>query len=324
MDETRDVESLSKGAALVDVGRELVVATGADCVRFLQGIVTGDIAGTPVGAGCHATLLTTKAHIVAEMWAFPRATEMYLAVPRGEGANSAGALSRYAVMDDFVATPHPDFTIVAILGPAAAERLAAAGYSPEEIESRPLWSHVEASGPAGVLWLVRARQLGVDGFWIGGPAAAIRILTDTLEGLSVPRLAPDVAEALRVAAGEPAWGREITGEYFPMEVGLDDAIDYSKGCFLGQEPIVRIRDRGHLNWRLVRLEAELEGGYVPVPGDRLETATKSKAGRITSSAQLPDGRSVALALAHVSVVAGQQVTVRAAEGDGTTLATVNG
>lgn len=317
MDETRNLELLNSSAVLAEVFRELVVATGADRVRFLQGIITADVAGTPVGSGCHATLLTTKAHVVAEMWAFPRALDLYLAVPRGEAANTAQALSHYAIMDDFTAAPHPDFVFVAVLGPAAATRLAAAGYSSEEIAGRPLWSHADVSGPAGVLWLARVRQLGAAGFWVGGPAAAVRILTDALETLHVPRLAPEAAEAARVLAGEPAWGREITGEYFPMEVGLADAIDYGKGCFLGQEPIVRIRDRGHTNWRLVRLEQAIARGeavgehdaYVPVAGDRLETDTRPKAGRLTSIARLPDGRWVGLAMAHVSLTAGQQVRI---------------
>ncbi|MBC8133993.1 MAG: hypothetical protein H7X95_13495, partial [Deltaproteobacteria bacterium] len=172
MAETHDLDFLKKSAVLVDVARDLVVVSGADRVRFLQGIVTGNIAGTPLGAGCHAALLTTKAHIVAEMWAFPRQAEMYLAVPRGEADTAAQALSRYAIMDDFAAVGSPAFTMVGLLGPAAAGCLAAAGYATAAIEAAPLWSHADVSGPAGTLWLVHARQLGVDGFWIGGPMAA--------------------------------------------------------------------------------------------------------------------------------------------------------
>jgi folate-binding Fe-S cluster repair protein YgfZ len=96
-----------------------------------------------------------------------------------------------------------------------------------------------------------------------------------------------------------------------MEVGLDDAIDYRKGCYLGQEPIVRIRDRGHINWRLAGLD--VTGDADPAAGDRLETDAKPKAGRITSAARLPDGRGVALAMLHVSVPAGSTVRVRHGE-----------
>ncbi len=327
MDDTRDLGLLETSAVVVGVAREIVLATGADRVRFLQGIVTGNIAGTPVGAGCHAALLTTKAHVVAEMWAFVRESNMYLAVPRGEAATVSQALSRYAIMDDFAAASLADFTLMAFLGPRAGALLAEAGYATDGIDSRPAWSHADVTGPGGVLWLARVRQLGVDGYWIGGSAAIAARLSDTLGTLGVARLSTDAAEAARVAAGEPAWGREITGDYFPMEVGLDDAIDYTKGCFLGQEPIVRIRDRGHVNWRLVRLDLgapgkPAAGGYAPVPGDRLETDAKAKAGRLTSVALLPDGKGIALALAHVSIAPGAEVRIVAAEGTGIAIATV--
>ncbi len=66
-----------------------------------------------------------------------------------------------------------------------------------------------------------------------------------------------------------------------MEVGLDGAIDYSKGCYLGQEPIVRIRDRGHINWRLVGLD--VDGPHDPAAQDLIESDVKAKAGRVTSA-----------------------------------------
>jgi folate-binding Fe-S cluster repair protein YgfZ len=101
-----------------------------------------------------------------------------------------------------------------------------------------------------------------------------------------------------------------------MEVGLTAAIDYQKGCYLGQEPIVRIRDRGHINWRLVGLDVtppsdSPPGG--PTAGDALEADTKPKAGRVTSAARLPDGRAVALAVLHVSIPVGAEIRIRHGE-----------
>jgi folate-binding Fe-S cluster repair protein YgfZ len=96
-----------------------------------------------------------------------------------------------------------------------------------------------------------------------------------------------------------------------MEVGLSGAIDYGKGCYLGQEPIVRIRDRGHINWRLVGLD--FGGAGDPTPGDPLESDAKPKAGRVTSAARLPDGRGVALALVHTSIPVGAAIRVKHGE-----------
>lgn len=296
---------------LAPLGKDVVVARGEDRVRFLHGVVTGNVAGTPVGGGTHALLLTAKAHVLSEMRLFVRASDLYVFVAAGEGARSAEALARYAVMDDFTAEPAPGLRAVAVLGPHAAPRLDALGLPGSALASGPWWSHAEA----GPLWLARVMQLGAEGFWIAGPAEEVQRLVEALAVAGVPRLSSAAAEAARVMAGEPLWGREITDEYFPMEIGLGDAIDYKKGCFLGQEPIVRIRDRGHTNWRLARVE--LPGGVTVSAGDRLETDEKPKAGKLTSVASVgPPGlpRAVALGVVHASIPAGALVRVTGAAG----------
>ncbi|HEY4187265.1 MAG TPA: hypothetical protein VGP07_19470 [Polyangia bacterium] len=301
--------ALSTGAALLaPLGKEMIVARGADRVRFLHGVVTGDVAGTPQGGGVHALLLTPKAHVLSEMRIFVRENELYLVVAAGQGAETAAALSRYAVMDDFTAEVAPDFQMIAMLGPDAATRLGALGLPAGALAEKNLWSHVGT----GDAWLVRVEQLGVAGFWIGGSASEIARVGAALTAAGTAPLSPALAEAARIAAGEPAWGQEITDEFFPMEIGLGDAIDYRKGCFLGQEPIVRIRDRGHTNWRLARIA--LPEGARPDAGDRLESDLKPKAGKLTSVATGPDGRTVALGVVHVGVPEGASVRVVGASG----------
>jgi tRNA-modifying protein YgfZ len=318
---TATLDSLTTGAVRVGDGpgaRELIVATGADRIRFLHGIVTGDVAGTPVGGGSRSALLTPKGQVVADLRIFVRADDVWIVVAPGTAASTAAALSRYAIMDDFSAAPRAGFASIGLYGPAAAARLAAAGVDPGALASRPLWSHVDADVAAGAsapadaaLWLVRARALGSDGFWIAGDAAAVAAVDGRLAAAGVPALDPSLAEVARILAGEPRTGAEITPDYFPMEVGLDEAIDYSKGCYLGQEPIVRIRDRGHVNYRLMGLE--IEGPHDPAPSDPVESDAKPRAGRVTSVARAPGAAGVALALLHVSVAVGS--TVRVKHGD---------
>jgi hypothetical protein len=162
------LDALTSDAASVDLGpdqpmgHDLVVATGADRIRFLHGLVTGNVAGTPVGGGARSVLLTTKGHVVGDLHIFVRPDDAWIVVPAGQGDIIAQALSRYAIMDDFAAAPRADFRLLAVLGPGAAARLAAAGVGSGEIlgdlGGRPLLSH--ASIDAGALWLVRARALG--------------------------------------------------------------------------------------------------------------------------------------------------------------------
>jgi folate-binding protein YgfZ len=292
---------LAADAAVVDVGaREIIRASGSDRVSFLQRLLTGDVAGTPVGGGSRSLLLNLKGHIVSDLRIFPRADEVWMVVAPGQGEPTAKALSGYAVMDDFTATVEPDRGPLAVHGPRAAERLGAAGLS---VPPGPAWSHVDVDGA----WVVRARALGADGLWVFADGS-------TRAGLArgLPVMPAGVAEALRIESGEPAWGAEITGERFPMEVGLGSAIDHAKGCYLGQEPIVRVRDRGHLNWRLARLEAR-DSAATFSPGDELESDARPRAGRVTSTGQRPGMPPVALVLLHASVAAGTEVRVRHGE-----------
>jgi folate-binding protein YgfZ len=311
---TNDLELAARDAVLLaDPGRELVVATGADRSRFLHGIVTGDVAGTAVGAGCRSALLTPKGHVVADMRLFVGADAIWTVVDAGQGESVAAALARYAIMDDFAAARRDDFAIAPLVGAAAPVRLAAIGIDAGVLADAAPLAHAERAfeGGEATIWVARVRELGLPGFWLGGTRAAIAEARARLAAAGVPALDPAAAEAARIAALEPRFGAEITADYFPMEVGLAGAIDYQKGCYLGQEPIVRIRDRGHINWRLVGLD--VEGAADPAAGDPLESDAKPKAGRITSAGRLPDGRGVAMALLHTSLPVGAAVRIRHGE-----------
>jgi tRNA-modifying protein YgfZ len=306
---TSDIGALERDAVLrTATGRELIVATGADRVRFLHGIVTGTVAGTPVGSGVLSALLTPKGQVLADMRVYVRDDAIWIVVDAGQAAPVATTLARFAIMDDFAAAPRPDFAFSSLLGPAAAARLAAAGVEVAGFASGPLYAHTQVTTDAGDVWIARAHELGADGFWLGAPPSTLAALGARLAAAGTPELEPAAAEAARIAAVEPRFGAEITPDYFPMEVGLDAAIDYGKGCYLGQEPIVRIRDRGHINWRLVGLD--LAGASDPAPHDAIESEVKPKAGRVTSAGRLPDGRGVALAMLHTSVPVGATVHIR--------------
>jgi folate-binding protein YgfZ len=303
---------LDRDAVLVPgAGRELIVATGADRVRFLHGIVTADVSGASPGQGRRSALLTPKGHVVAELHMFVREDAIWIVVGAGQAASVAAALTRYAIMDDFAAAARPDFVLLSLIGPAAGARLAAIGIAPGPLAEAPERTHAEVGFEGGTLWLVRVRELGREGYWIGGEPALVAAAQARLREAGVGELPAPLADALRIGALEPRDGVEITADYFPMEVGLGSAIDYSKGCYLGQEPVVRIRDRGHVNWRLCGLD--IDGAVDPSAGDLLESDTKPKAGRVTSAGRLPDGRGVALGMVHVSVPVG--ATLRIHHGD---------
>jgi folate-binding protein YgfZ len=304
--ETDDVGLLRTGAVLHGGReRELVVATGADRVAFLHRVVTGNVAGTPVGGGCRSALLTLKGHVVADMLIFVRPADIWIVTDAGQGDVLAQTLSKYAVMDDVAFARQKDFGQVGVLGPSAEAAIRSAGvaFDGKPLPGPALLSYVQHSD----FCLVKVHELGVDGYWVAGPEDPA-VTWNRLQSDDVLQLSGAAAEAARIEALEGRWGAEITPDYFPMEVGLTEAIDYTKGCYLGQEPIVRLRDRGHINWRLVQLD--VDGSVDPAPGDALESDVKPKAGKLTSVGRFPGGRAVALGMLHVSVPVGAAVRIK--------------
>ena len=241
--------------------------------------------------------------MVSDLRLFVRADNVRIVVDAGQAAPLATALARYAIMDDFAAAPVPELLLLAV-GPGGARAAGGSGRRRRRAGDGP----AAGTRPAGRFWIARVREFGAEGFWIGGPPTDAASFRGKLAS-DVPELDATVAEAARIDALEPRFGAEITADYFPMEVGLAGAIDYTKGCYLGQEPIVRVRDRGHINWRLVGLD--VAGADDPHPGDLLASEAKPKAGRVTSAARLPNGRGVALAMAHVSLPVGATVHIGA-------------
>ncbi len=296
-------------ALLAPGGKEVLRCSGADRVSFLHRIVTSDVAGTAVGRGCRTALLTIKGHVVHELRVFVAADEVRIVVGPGEAALATAALARYAIADDFLAVPDAATSTLALLGPQAAEPLLAAGVAPPtNLVTMPLWSHVDLdTRDFGELWLVRARACGSDGLWLFGLDDGIGALTRSLTKDGVPSLPATLAEALRIKHGEPKPGAEITSDHFPMELGLANTIAHDKGCYLGQEPIVRIRDRGRTHWRMVGLR--FSGQVLPPAGASIESPRKPGAGTVTSAAFLPGEGGVALGLLHAAVPDNDEVVL---------------
>ncbi|MGB8297419.1 MAG: hypothetical protein WCG85_18485 [Polyangia bacterium] len=307
--ETQTLACLKESVARVDLGGVAVLrCTGADRIGFLHRLTTASVQGVGVGAGCHSLLLDSKGHVVGDLRICVRPDEVRLLVAAAAGQGIAAALARYAVMDDFVVAVEPEMAVKVLCGPRSAQALVAAGVAvPDDFAARPLWSHADADSPFGLLWLVRGHDLGSDGLWVFGAATACAALAASLDSAGVPVLASDVAEALRIQAGEPRFGAEITGDVLPMEVGLAAALDHKKGCYLGQETIVRARDRGLVRRRLAGLR--LSGDGMPAAGDAIASEQNPAVGRVTSVGHLPGQSAVALALLASAVPVGAEVRI---------------
>jgi folate-binding protein YgfZ len=224
---------------IFQLDRGYVEVSGPDAADFLERMLSNEISTLEVGAAVPALLLTPKGRIIAPVRAARIAPEAFLLV---------------------IATSE-------LAAPVAASLRAARFASRCEIEVRP-WAGFVRFGSEPDPPAFATADFGADA-WEGWREAG-----------AVPDPVPDTdaLEGLRIEAGTPAWGKELDDSILPAEAGLDEThISFTKGCFPGQEPIARLRHRGHANRRLRRLEVA-----VAKPGDEIVWNEKV-VGRVTSA-----------------------------------------
>ncbi len=292
---TEGVETLRTAVVAADVtGRGTLAVSGPDAAELLHGLVTNDVKSLRPGSGCHAALLTPKGRMRAEL-AVLRVSESELLLdcdaPLAEPL--LGILQGYVPFSRSVLVDQTGETgVVHLEGPTAAGVLLAADLpepGPEE------HAHAAGSHDGIPLRVVRVSRAGETGFDLRTSPAAVPALLDRLSSRGASVVSPDVLEAGRIEAGLPRWGAELTDTTLPNEAGLErTAISYTKGCYLGQETVARIRTYGHVNRRLVALLLPIGGAAAP--GDDVR-AGEERVGTVTSAVDSARrGARVALAL----------------------------
>jgi tRNA-modifying protein YgfZ len=275
--------ALDAGAAVVErPGRGLLRLAGKDPAGMLNAILTNNVPKDP-DRGAYALLLNPKGRVQADLRVL-KAGEDILVDTEPEGADAArGILGRYAPfsrvkLEDLSET----WSALGLYGPRAGELLDA----PDLPEHRT--AEVEISG--GTLLAVGV-VVPVPGYDLLGPSEIVARVRQDLVGRGAAHAGADAYETARVRAGVPRFGTDLTPENFPGEAGvLDRAVDFTKGCYPGQETVARMRYRGHPNKTLYTIssDATLEAG------DPIAQADKN-VGTVTSIAPLPvDGRTLAL------------------------------
>jgi aminomethyltransferase len=298
-------------------GRAFTLLDGTDAVRFLQGMVTNDVDAIQVGSAAYALLLTPKARVVADMRLTRLGDTTFLAdADQAAAAALRTVLTRYR-LGSKVAIEACDerFGIVAVAGPQAAQLVAdALGVTPLANAAEGAGTEVELD--AGVVHVLQSVFCGEQAYELIGPRAALDQAWERLAaglGRHDGRVFGDQAyDVLRVEAGVPRFGAEIDEQVMPAEAGVvDRAVSFTKGCYIGQEPVARLHYRGHANRGLRSI---LLAGTAPEAGATVEVEGR-EVGRITSAVESPTiGRAVALAIVRREVDPGQRVGVVTADG----------
>jgi tRNA-modifying protein YgfZ len=277
---------------LVGRSRGVIRVRGRDPVRMINGLATADLGAVTPERGTYAAFLTAKGRMVADARIFravpAEPAELLLDVAPSALAPLLGHIGRF--VPPLFATAEDEtgiWAVIGVYGPGSSDLVGrdAAWTAPEETVIA-----VEDGGFA-----VRTRIIADDGWDLFVPATLEGVVTDRLIGRGARPGTPEMLEALRIAAGQPRWGRELTEEVIPLEAGLlDRAISQTKGCYTGQEVIVRILHRGHVNRHLRRLVFE---GGAPEHGTPLFAPDEARPrGVVTSSVENEAG---ALGLGYV-------------------------
>lgn len=313
-DPAAEYEAATHGLAVFDRShRTRLAVRGRAPGQMLKGVLTGVMPPAPRevaegvwgGRATYHAVLTPKGRMISDLWATLLGDETeagyLLDVP---------AAGRAALLESFTKLLPPRFAavddisertgMITAVGPDAARALSSLALG-LRVEAPELGALAEgewraAGPPAGSLVVLRTAEVWPEAYSIIGPGSAVAALRESLVEAGARPAGEAVWTTLRVEAGSPAFGIDMDADTIPTEAGVENrAIDHAKGCYTGQEVIVRIRDRGHVNRSLRQLML----GDVPAPHRGAELfvdGSDTPVGRITSAVQSPRfGQTVALA-----------------------------
>ncbi len=257
--------------------------TGRDRVSFLQGMLTNDLKSLAPGQGCPAAFLDAHGKVQALLTVLMLEERILLTLGSGPAAKTLQALDKYLISEKVsFRDVSAETALFMLAGPRTAELI-------ERLTGdRPVggaWSHVERTAAGVPIRLVTGGgETGESEAWLVVPAAgAEAVWTAALEAgrsLGVRPIGVTALDVLRVEAGMPWYGHDVDETALLPEIGPEPFVSYTKGCYIGQEVVARIKYRGHVNRSLTGLT--FDGERVPAPGAVVEVSG-SAVGRVTSA-----------------------------------------
>lgn len=255
---------MTRPAILADLSAwSKLVFAGPDRRKFLNGLVTADVLKLPERRGTLACLLTPKGRLRADFELYDRGEDLLtLAVPKA-GANLREDLGKKLMLSETT------------LAEADARLFYAGGRAPFGADGLRPWEARSLDWRGTRIDVLSRPRLQPDGFWVLVPAAKGDEAWAALIGEGFSPV--ESLEALRIESGVPVFGVDIDETTIPQEAGLDEALSFDKGCYLGQETISRVHHMGHVNRVLVRLSVEgaPEAGAEVVSGGRMTSRAGS-------------------------------------------------
>jgi folate-binding protein YgfZ len=292
--------ALRERAAWIDLpGRGHILVHGDDQKRLLHAMTTNHVEQLQPGEGCYAFFLNDRGRIIADVNILCRPEYLVLDVEPEVRQLVYEHLDKYIIADDVTLEDRSDQTVaLGIEGPHAAEILGTLGTAAPEAPNAQLEFEDALVANLSVT--------GVPGFRLFIPVAEKARWVDRLERAGAMQADFEAVETVRLEHGRPRFGSEVTERYLAQETQLNRALHFSKGCYLGQEIVERVRSRGQIHRQLMRIE--ISSSEPAQPGTKL-AADGNPAAEVVSSAFSPAlGKVVALAYVRTELArAGQKL-----------------
>jgi folate-binding protein YgfZ len=295
---SQELAALMEGAGAFDLGYRGQIAVGsADRLRWLNGMLTNNLQALAERAGNYNFVLNAQGRIQGDCDAYSMADHLLVVTDRSQIPALMAHFDQFIIMDDVALEDiSATRTALGLAGPHAPQLLAALGVSLPKIAA--------PAATTGPLWLLETRICGLPvqltGGYPGQPRFElwcanenVRMLWDVLLAAGAIPCGLRAVEALRVLEGIPRYGVDITSRDLPQETSQTRALHFSKGCYLGQEIVERIRSRGQVHRRLAQFTLSSEPTALPL--ELTAAGESAPVGRITSSA-LHNGTSYALGI----------------------------
>ena len=296
-------EAARHRAAFIDRSdRGRIVVSGSERASFLQGLLTNDVASLQAGRGCYTAYLTAQGRMIADAYVYELG-DLILMSLAGDVIETVLAKLDQMIFGEDVQLGNVTHTFgqVAIVGPESAKTVAGVlgSVSADVLGALPEHGNLRAAFMDAPAIVTRIADTGEAGFDLYVDRDRMPALAAALERSHVVALDRDSLEAIRIESGVPQFHRDMDEDTIPLEAGIESrAISFTKGCYVGQEVIIRVLHRGHGRVARKLVGLRLEGTEPPPAGAVIRSADR-EIGHVTSAAFSPALRQpIALGYVH--------------------------
>ncbi len=295
-----EVLAVRRDVGMIDFGdRAKIRVTGADRATFVDGLVTAGVKVLAPGSSAYALVLNDKSRVLGDLRVTALDDAFVLDIEASQKDSLLAYFRKMLVSDDVTLEDLGPCGHIEVHGPNAPRVVSATldadvrGLAPDAFESFPLDRHRMG-------YAVRIRTTGEAGYALWAPGEDLESVWSVLDRANVPPIGRDAFDVLRLEAGVPCFGVDMSQETLALEVAPEGAISFTKGCYTGQEVVARGTYVGHMNRKLLGLR--IDGDVPPAHGNIVRKEGK-EIGFVTSGAWSPTrGWVIALALLRVDEV----------------------